>query len=86
MFTGGDELAPAIVGGDGEHLDILADDTPSTGEGPLFVEGALEARQLLVFVVAVDGDLGDELVQIGDTALSGHEYECSRIEGASASG
>ena len=61
---GGDELGAVVGGGDGEHFDVLADDGARTGEGGVVVVGDFEPAELLVVVVAVDGDLFDELVEV----------------------
>jgi hypothetical protein len=57
---GGDELGAVVGGGDGEHFDVLADDGPGTGERGVVVERDLKAAELLVVVMAVDGDVFDQ--------------------------
>ena len=44
---------------------MFADDGAGAWEAVVFVEGVLEAHQLLVFVVGVDGDLIDQTVEVG---------------------
>ncbi len=61
-----------MFSGDGEHLDVFADDAARTGKRGLLVEGALEAHQLLVLVVAVDGDLRGQFAETGITVPWGH--------------
>ena len=57
-------LAVGADGGDGEHFDVLADDGARAGEGGVVIEGDFEPAELLVVVVAVDGDLLDQLVEV----------------------
>ena len=58
-LAGGDQLAAIVAGADGQDVDVLADDGAWAREACVLVEGGLEACELLVFVVAVDGDLVD---------------------------
>jgi len=44
---------------------VLADDGAWTWEGRVVLKGGLERGELLVFVVAVDGDLLDQAVELG---------------------
>jgi hypothetical protein len=63
-LAGGDQLAIVGGGADGEQLDVLADDGAGAREARGIVEGVLEGDELFVFVIAVDGDLGDQAVQV----------------------
>src|SRR6266536_1950968 len=56
-------LVPIVVYLD--HRDRLADDEPVRRQGDIVLEGLPERPQLLVVVVGVDGDLLDQMVQIG---------------------
>lgn len=52
-------------------LDGLADDVAVAGEAVCFVEGVLESDQRFVFVVGVDGDVGDQIIEFGVAAADG---------------
>jgi len=46
-------------------LDGLADDGARAGEVGVLVERVLEGGEGFVLVVAVDGDVGDQVVEVG---------------------
>jgi len=54
--AGGDQFLAAVAHADCEHLDVFADDGAGAREAGV-VEGVLERCELLVLVVAIDGDL-----------------------------
>ena len=71
-FAIGDELSPSVLCGDREHLDVFADNAARARKrGPL-IEERLEAHQLLVLVIAIDGDVSDQFVEAGVTAPWSH--------------
>ncbi len=63
-LAGSDQFSTAVSLADVEDLDFFADDGAGAWEVPVLVEGGLEACELLVFVVAVDGDLVDQGVEL----------------------
>lgn len=77
---------PAVARGDGQDLDVFADDGAGARQVGV-VEGILERGQRLVFVVAVDGDLGDQGVQLGVGLLGWADGGIgSFIDGSQAAG
>jgi hypothetical protein len=62
-LAGSDQFTAAVALADAEDFDFCADDRAGAWGVGVLVEGGLEARELLVFVVAVDGDLVDEGVE-----------------------
>ena len=64
VFACGDEFSPLVGRADGNDGDLLSDDGAWAWEGGVGVEGGLEAAERFVFVVAVDGDLRDQVVEV----------------------
>jgi hypothetical protein len=72
-FAMGDQFSPPVLSGDGEYLNVFADDSARARKRSPLVEEALEAHQLLVLVIAVDGDVSDQFGEAGVTAPWRHD-------------
>ena len=54
-----------VLAVNGEDVDGFADDSPCEREGGVVLECGLEPAELFVFIVAIDSDVIDEVIEVG---------------------
>jgi hypothetical protein len=64
-LAGCDQFAAAVGFADVQDFDFFADDRDRAWEAAVLVKRCLSGSELFVFVVAVDGDVLDQAVELG---------------------